>query len=127
MDFGLKVKVFGTFWAWYIEEKGKVARVLNLLVLLLNHTIDNITLCISVSYGQQIDEQVFTYNRGSGGGRVVKLLACRARGQEFNSPASPLEFSEIGYLLLQSRDMAEILLKRRKFSIQPTNQHNTVF
>ena len=29
-------------------------------------------------------------------------------------PASPLEFSEIGYLLLPSRDMAEILLKRRK-------------
>ena len=30
--------------------------------------------------------------------------------------------SEIGYLLLPSRDMAEIPLKRRKFSMQPTNQ-----
>ena len=29
--------------------------------------------------------------------------------------------SEIGYLLLPSRDMAEIPLKRRKSSIQPTN------
>ena len=37
--------------------------------------------------------------------------------------ASPLEVSEIGYLLLPSRDMAEIPLKRRKSSIQPTNQH----
>ena len=30
--------------------------------------------------------------------------------------------SEIGYLLLPSRDMAEIPLKRRKSSMQPTNQ-----
>ena len=30
--------------------------------------------------------------------------------------------SEIGYLLLPSRDMAEIPLKWRKSSIQPTNQ-----
>ena len=37
-------------------------------------------------------------------------------------PASPLEFPEIGYLLLPSRDMADIPLKRRKSSIQPTNQ-----
>ena len=36
-------------------------------------------------------------------------------------PALPLEFSEIGYLLLPSRDMAEIPLKGRKSSIQPTN------
>ena len=44
----------------------------------------------------------------SSGGRVVKLLACGARG-----PASPLEFSEIGYLLLPSRDMAERSLNLR--------------
>ena len=31
-------------------------------------------------------------------------------------PASPLEFSEIGYLLLPSGDMAEIPLNRRKSS-----------
>ena len=35
---------------------------------------------------------------GSGGGRVVKLLACGVR-----FPVSPLEFIEIGYLLLPSR------------------------
>ena len=38
------------------------------------------------------------------------------------SNVSPLEFSEVGYLLLPSRDMAEILLKRHKSSIQPTNK-----
>ena len=37
-------------------------------------------------------------------------------------PASPLELSEIGYLLLPSRDMPEIPLRRRKSLIQPTNQ-----
>ena len=43
---------------------------------------------------------------GSSGGRMVKLLACGARGLGFDS-RPPLEFSEIGYLLLPSRDMAE--------------------
>ena len=37
-------------------------------------------------------------------------------------PASPLEFSEIGYLLLPSRDMAERSLNRRQSPKQPTNQ-----
>ena len=41
-------------------------------------------------------------------------------------PASPLEFSEIGYILLPSRNMTEIPLKRRKSSIQPINQTVTV-
>ena len=50
----------------------------------------------------------------SSGGRVVKLLACGARGPGLiRFPASPLEFSEIGYLLLPSRDMAERSLNRR--------------
>ena len=40
-------------------------------------------------------------------------------------PTLPLEFSEIGYLLLPSRNMAEIPLKWRKSSIQPTNQPKT--
>ena len=35
--------------------------------------------------------------------------------------------SEIGYLLLQTRDMAEIGLKPRKSSIQPTNQLNVIY
>ena len=63
-----------------------------------------------------------TCNMGSSGGRVVKLLACGARGPGFRFPASPLEFSEIGYLMLKSSDMAEIPLKRHKSSIQPANQ-----
>ena len=37
-------------------------------------------------------------------------------------PCLAASISEIGYLLLPSRDMAEIPLKRRIFSIQPTNQ-----
>ena len=52
---------------------------------------------------------------------MVKLLACGARCSGVRFPAWPLEFSEIGYLLLPSRDMAEIPLKQRKSSIQPTN------
>ena len=39
-------------------------------------------------------------------------LAEQGTGVRF--PASSLEFSEIGYLLLPSRDMAEIPLNRRK-------------
>ena len=58
---------------------------------------------------------------GSGGGRVVKLLACRARGPG-SIPRLAIWISEIGYLLLPSRDMTEIPLKRRKSLIQPTNQ-----
>ena len=37
-------------------------------------------------------------------------------------PGLATRISEIGYLLLPSRDMAEIPLKRRKSSIQLTNQ-----
>ena len=44
------------------------------------------------------------------------------RGSIPGLPASPLEFSEIDYILLPSRDMVEIPLKRRKSSIQPTNE-----
>ena len=49
---------------------------------------------------------------------MIKLLAWGARGLGFDFPS----LSEIGYLLLPSRDMAEIPLKRRKSVIQPTNQ-----
>ena len=38
---------------------------------------------------------------------------------------TPFEFSEIGYLLLPSRDMAESSLNRRQSSKQPTN-YNTI-
>ena len=56
---------------------------------------------------------------------VVELSSSWLAEQEVRVrfPASPLEFSEIGYLLLPSRDMAdhEIPLMRRESSIQPTN------
>ena len=42
--------------------------------------------------------------------------------QEDRFDSLPFEFSEISYLLLRSRDLAEIPLKRRKSSIQTTNQ-----
>ena len=51
-----------------------------------------------------------------------QALGLRSKRTGVRFPASPLEFSEIGYLLLPRRDMAEIPLKRRKSSIQPTNQ-----
>ena len=57
---------------------------------------------------------------GSDGGRVVKLLACGARGPGFKSRPRHLNFRDC-YLLLLSRNMAEIPLTRRKSSIQPTN------
>ena len=52
----------------------------------------------------------------------MRSLGLRSKRIGVRFPASPLEFSDIGYLLLQSRDMGEIPLKRRKSSIQPTNQ-----
>ena len=59
------------------------------------------------------------------GATVVDWLSSRLTEQEVRVrfPVSPLEFSQIGYdLLLPSRDMAEMPLKGRKSSIQPTNQ-----
>ena len=57
----------------------------------------------------------------SSGFVVVKPLACRLRGSEFDSDLAAT-ISEIGYLLLASQDMSEISLKRRKSSKQPTKQ-----
>ena len=48
-----------------------------------------------------------------------RLAAQEARG---SIPGLAATISEIGYLLLPSRDMAERLLKRRKSSKQPTKQ-----
>ena len=56
----------------------------------------------------------------SGGGRVVELLACGARGPG-SIPRLATWILEIGYLPLPSRDMAEIPLTRRKSAVQPTN------
>ena len=57
-------------------------------------------------------------NEQRDGGPVCRL---RSKMTGIRFPASPLEFLEIGYLLLPSRGMVEIPLKRRKSSIQPTN------
>ena len=61
-------------------------------------------------------ERIPKKNRSSGG-VVVKLLAYGARGPGFNSSAL---ISEIGYLLLRSRNIAERSLKQHKSSKQPT-------
>ena len=52
---------------------------------------------------------------------MVKLLACGERGPgSIHCIAATI--SEIGDLLLLSRDLAEMSLKRRKSSKQPTNK-----
>ena len=55
---------------------------------------------------------------------VVEWLSSWLAEQEVRGsiPGLATWISEIGYLLFPSRDMAEIPLKRRKSSIQPTNQ-----
>ena len=51
------------------------------------------------------------------------LSSCLAEQEVRGSiPRLATWISEIGYLMLPSRDIAEIPLKRRKSSIQPTNQ-----
>ena len=57
----------------------------------------------------------------SSDGVVVKLLACGAEGRG-SIPRLAATISEIGYLLLPSRDMAERSLKRRKSSKNQPNQ-----
>ena len=52
-----------------------------------------------------------------------KALGLRSKRTGVRFPASPLKFSEIGYLRLPSRDMVQILLKQQKSSIQPTNDN----
>ena len=59
---------------------------------------------------------------GSSGGVVVKQLACGARVPG-SIPGSAATISEIGYILLPGRDMAERSLKRRTF---PNNQPNQI-
>ena len=61
-----------------------------------------------INYYNQI-----SYRLRSSGGVMVKLLVCGALAATI---------SEIGYLLLPSRDIAERSLKRHKSSNQPTNQ-----
>ena len=62
----------------------------------------------------------FDYYRSSGG-VVIKLLACGARGRKFDTWSCRYDF--VDWLSPVSIcDMAEIRLKRRKSSKQPTNQ-----
>ena len=58
------------------------------------------------------------------GAAVAEWLSSWLAEQEVRGsiPRLATWISEIGYLLPSSRDMAEIPLKRRKSSIQPTNQ-----
>ena len=60
--------------------------------------------------------------------QVIKLLACGARGLLLqvrgSIPSLAATISEIGYLLLPSRDMAERSLKWRKSTKLPTNRQN---
>ena len=55
---------------------------------------------------------------------VVEWLSSWLARQEVRGsiPRLATWISKIGYLLLPSRDMAEIPLKRRKSSMQPTNK-----
>ena len=69
-----------------------------------------------------IENSPVLYFERSSGGAVVKLLAYGARGPD-SIPGLAATISEIGYLLLQSRDKAETSLKRHKFSKQPTYQY----
>ena len=59
-----------------------------------------------------------------GGVAVAEWLSSWLAEQEVRGsiPRLATWISEIGYLPLPSRDMAEIPLKRHKSSIQPTNQ-----
>ena len=55
---------------------------------------------------------------------MVQWFSSRLAEQEIRGSITGLAalIAEIGYLLLPSRDIAEIPLKRRKSSIRPTNQ-----
>ena len=58
------------------------------------------------------------------GALVVEWLSSWLKEQEVRGsiPGLATWISEIGYLLLPSRDMAEIPLFKATYSIQPTNQ-----
>ena len=64
------------------------------------------------------------YNFTNSGAAVTEWLSSWLVEQEVREsiPRLATWISEIGYLPLPSRDMAEIPLKRRKSSIPPTNQ-----
>ena len=67
--------------------------------------------------------RLFPVTPRSGGGRVVKLLACRARGPGFDYQSRHLNFQRL--IISFQVHMAEMPLKRRKSSIQPTESSYT--
>ena len=86
----------------------------NFLRILLNFAVLFFKLCLFPTILKNLKK----------GAAVAAWLSSWLAEQEVRVPipASLLEFSEIGYLLLPRRDMTERPLKRRKSSIQPTNQ-----
>ena len=71
-------------------------------------------------------EDLFNPENSWLGAAVAEWLSSWLAEQEVQGsiPRLATWISKIGYLLLQSCDMAEIPLKRRKSSIQPTNQNS---
>ena len=68
---------------------------------------------------------LLSYNNGrNSGGVVVKLLACLARGLGFDSRSLRHTISEIGFLLLPSRDMAEISLYKATYILKTANYND---
>ena len=67
---------------------------------------------------------IFTVNNG--GAAVAEWISSWFAEQEVQDliPRLATWILEIGYLLIPSRDMAEIPLKRPKSTIQPTNQQS---
>ena len=75
-----------------------------------------------------ITEHMYVFKKKFKGAAVVEWLSSWLAEQEVRGsiPGLTTWISEIGYLLLPSRDMAEIPLKRRKSSIQPTENAGPV-
>ena len=91
------------------------------IIVALPFNIDRLLAKGFVSYMHGAVRNILHSAKGSSGGVVVKLLACGAGGRGSISGLAAT-ISEISYLLLPSRDMAERSLKRRKCSKQPTSQ-----
>ena len=76
-----------------------------------------------LSFYFQLSEQISLYSQMTGGAVAEWLSSWLAEQEARGSiPSLATWISEIGYLPLPSRDIAEIPLKRRKSSIQQTNQ-----
>ena len=81
--------------------------------------IQNLSINVLLSESCNIILTIFT--ESFKGAVVVEWLSSWLAEVRVRFPASPLEYQRFGYLLLPSRDMAEIPLKWCKSSTQPTN------